>query len=232
MSSQAVVGAIAAGGVIAIIRLPSGDDLLPVAEAIREGGVPAIEFTLNTPGALQALERTRGRLGEAVRLGVGTVLSAEAARDAVRSGAEFLVAPNLNPEVIRIGREADVVVIPGAFTPSEVAAAHEAGASLVKVFPVTSVGPRYIADLRGPLPHIPLVPTGGITGENAGEYLRAGATALGVGGVILSRELVERRAYREIAERARAFMELVRRARGQAETSAQPIRPVEGPDTR
>jgi len=232
MSPDDVVKQITQGGIVAIIRLPSADDLLPAAEAIRDGGVTAVEFTLTTPGALQALARARLRLGREIRLGVGTVLAAEAARDSIRAGAEFLTAPNLNPEVVRAGREAGVPVIPGAFTPTEIVQAWDLGASLVKVFPAGPVGPRYIKDLRGPLPHIPLMPTGGVSLENAGAFILAGAAALGVGGELVSTDLLERRAFREITARAREFAEAVRLARAQAKRPVQPIQPIEGPDTR
>jgi 2-dehydro-3-deoxyphosphogluconate aldolase/(4S)-4-hydroxy-2-oxoglutarate aldolase len=232
MSPDDVVKQITQGGIVAIIRLPSADDLLPAAEAIRDGGVTAVEFSLTTPGALQALARARLRLGREIRLGVGTVLAAEAARDSIRAGAEFLTAPNLNPEVVRAGREAGVPVIPGAFTPTEIVQAWDLGASLVKVFPAGPVGPRYIKDLRGPLPHIPLVPTGGVSLENAGAFILAGAAALGVGGELVSTDLLERRAFREITARAREFAEAVRLARAQAKRPVQPIQPIEGPDTR
>jgi 2-dehydro-3-deoxyphosphogluconate aldolase/(4S)-4-hydroxy-2-oxoglutarate aldolase len=232
MSPDDVVKQITQGGIVAIIRLPSADDLLPAAEAIRDGGVTAVEFTLTTPGALQALARARLRLGREIRLGVVTVLAAEAARDSIRAGAEFLTAPNLNPEVVRAGREAGVPVIPGAFTPTEIVQAWDLGASLVKVFPAGPAGPRYIKDLRGPLPHIPLVPTGGVSLENAGAFILAGAAALGVGGELVSTDLLERRAFREITARAREFAEAVRLARAQAKRPVQPIQPIEGPDTR
>jgi 2-dehydro-3-deoxyphosphogluconate aldolase/(4S)-4-hydroxy-2-oxoglutarate aldolase len=232
MSASETTARITTGGIIAIIRLPSADALLPSAEALRDGGLTAIEFTLTSPGALNALERARSRLGRDILLGVGTVLTADQARDALRAGAEFLVAPNLNPAVIRAAREVDVAVVPGTFTPTEIVQAWELGASLVKVFPVSSVGPRYLQDLRGPLSHIPLVPTGGVTLENAGAFIQAGAAALGVGGELVSKELLERKAFREVAARAREFADTVTRARGQAQRPAPPVKPIEGPDTR
>ena len=142
MAGDERVDRILAGGVIAILRLATADDLLPAAEAIRDGGVTAIEFTLTTPGAVQALGPARDKLGGGVLLGVGTVLTAEAARDAIAAGAEYVVAPNLNPGVIQACRERKVPVVPGAFTPTEIVQAWGLGASLVKVFPVGSVGPR------------------------------------------------------------------------------------------
>jgi 2-dehydro-3-deoxyphosphogluconate aldolase / (4S)-4-hydroxy-2-oxoglutarate aldolase len=223
-----------AGGVVAIIRLPSSEDLVPATEAIRAGGVTAIEFTLTTPGALQALGSARMKLGRGILLGVGTVLTADAAREAVRGGAEFLVAPNFNPEVLRVGREAGVPVIPGALTPTEVVQAWEAGASLVKLFPANMLGPRYIKDLQGPLPHIPLLPTGGLSLDNVAAFIQAGAAAVGVGGEMVSKEQLARRAFPEITARARAFVDAVKGARERPVPvpSAPPIKPIEGPDIR
>ena len=232
MDARETVDRIVTGGVVAIIRLPSADDLLPAAEAIRDGGVTAIEYTLTTPGALQALGSARARLGCGILLGVGTVLTAEAAREAIRGGAEFLVAPNFNPEVVRAGRDAGVPVIPGALTPTEIAQAWEAGASMVKLFPANAVGPRYVKDLQGPLPHIPLLPTGGVSLDSAAAFIQAGAAVVGVGGEIVSAGLLARRAFPEITARARAFVEAVKGARERPVPSAPPIKPIEGPDTR
>jgi len=232
MGASETVEQIVAGGIVAIIRLPFAEDLLPVAEAIHEGGVAAIELTLAVPGALDALERARLQLGRGIRLGVGTVLAVKQARDALQAGAEFLVAPAFNPEVIRTAREADVAVVSGAFTPTEIVQAHEAGASLVMVFPAGSVGPRYIQDMLGPLPHIALMPRGGVSLENAGAFIQAGAAALGVGDDLATRDLLERRDFRGIAARAREFTEAIARARVRAGRPTPPVRPVEGPDIR
>jgi 2-dehydro-3-deoxyphosphogluconate aldolase/(4S)-4-hydroxy-2-oxoglutarate aldolase len=207
---------IVAGGVIAILRLVAAEDLVPAARAIAAGGVTAIEFTLTTPGAVRALGPARDVLGRSILLGVGTVLTAEAAREAIGAGAEFVVAPNLNAEVVGACRATAIPVIPGALTPTEVVQAWDLGASLVKVFPAGSVGPRYIRDLRGPLPHIPLVPTGGVSLDNVAAFLQAGAAAVGVGGEMVPTDLLARRAYDAIEARARAFAEAVGRARATA----------------
>lgn len=218
--AERFVGRIRAGGVIAILRLEAAEDLVPVAEAIQAGGVTAIEFTLTTPGAVRALRPARMRLSREVLLGVGTVLCAEAAQEAIEAGAEFVVAPNLNPSVVAACRAAGIPVIPGAFTPTEIVEAWDAGASLVKVFPVGSVGPRYIRDLRGPFPHIPLVPTGGVSLDNLEAFMQAGAVAVGVGGEMVPKDLLARRAFPEITARARAFADAVRRARRAGSTQS------------
>ena len=217
---EPVVERIRAGGVIAILRLDAAEDLVPVAEAIQAGGVTAIEFTLTTPGAVRVLRPARMRLGREVLLGVGTVLSAEAAQEAIEAGAEFVVAPNLNPSVVGACRAAGIPVIPGAFSPTEVVAAWDAGASLVKVFPVGSVGPRYIRDLRGPFPYIPLVPTGGVSLDNLEAFIQAGAVAVGVGGEMVPKDLLARRAFPEITARARAFSDAILRARKAGSTQS------------
>jgi len=152
VDAREAVDWIVTGGVVAIIRLPSADDLLLAAEAIRAGGVTAIEFTLTTPGALQALGSARIQLGRGILLGVGTVLTAEAAREAIRGGAEFLVAPSFNSEMVRAGREAGVPVIPGALTPTEIVQAWEAGASMVKLFPANVGAPATSGISRGRCP--------------------------------------------------------------------------------
>jgi 2-dehydro-3-deoxyphosphogluconate aldolase / (4S)-4-hydroxy-2-oxoglutarate aldolase len=232
MSASETTAQIVAAGIVAIIRLPSPVDLLPVAAALRDGGLCAIEFALTSSGALSALELARTQFGRGVRLGAGMVLTAEQAHDALRAGAEFLTAPAINLTVIRAARTADVAVVSGAFTPTEIIQAYEAGASLVRVFPVGSVGPRYIQDLQGPLSHIPLMPTGGVTLENAGAFIHAGAVALGVGDDPATRDLLERRDFRGITARVREFADAVASARGRDTRPAPSVKPIEGPDTR
>lgn len=232
MSASETTAQIVAAGIVAIIRLPSPVDLFPVAAALRDGGLSAIEFALSSPGALSALELARTQFGRGVLLGAGMVLTAEQARDALQAGAEFLTAPDINLTVIRAARTADVAVVAGAFTPTEIVRVYEAGARLVRVFPVGSVGPRYIQDLQGSLSHIPLMPTGGVTLENAGAFIHAGAVALGVGDDPATRDLLERRDFRGITARAKEFADVVARARSHAKQPPPAIKPIEGPDTR
>ncbi|MFI5338352.1 MAG: bifunctional 4-hydroxy-2-oxoglutarate aldolase/2-dehydro-3-deoxy-phosphogluconate aldolase [Candidatus Methylomirabilales bacterium] len=223
---------ILAGGIIAILRPERTEDLLPVAEAIRAGGVTAIEVTPTAPGAVQALGPARMKLGRDVVLGLGSVLTAEAARDALQAGVAFVAAPNLNPEVIRVCREARVSVIPGAFTATEIVQAWGLGASIVKVFPAVPAGAGYIKEILSTLPDVRLAPTGGISLQNVGDFIRAGAAAVGVGDEIVSKDLLAQREFSEITRRARAFVEAVQRARGQVARPMQPVRPIEGPDVR
>ena len=146
-------------------------------------------------------------------IGAGTVLSPNGVDQALAAGARFVVAPNTDAKVIGLCNQRNVPVVPGAFTPSEVVTAWQLGADLVKVFPVSSVGPRYLRDLRGPLPHIPLVPTGGITADNAADFIRAGAVALGAGSDLVDKAVVDRRDFAELERRARAFSDAVARGR-------------------
>jgi 2-dehydro-3-deoxyphosphogluconate aldolase/(4S)-4-hydroxy-2-oxoglutarate aldolase len=232
MSAADVARQIEAGGIIAILRLSSAENMLPAAEALREGGLTAIEVTLTSPGALPALERARTRLGRTILLGVGIVLTKDQARDAIRAGADFIGAPTVNPEVLRAGVDAGIPVVPGASTPTEIVHAWSLGASLVKVFPVSAVGPGYIKDLRGPLAHVPLVPTGGVSLQNVAAFIQAGAAAVGVGGDLVSQQALGRRAFREVTQRAEEFIGAVQAAREQGRRPALPIKPIEGPDTR
>lgn len=232
MNTDEQIAGIVAGGIIAVLRLEPGQDLTRMAEAICEGGVRAIEFTHIPVGSLQALGQARARLGHGVLLGVGAVLTPEAARDAVRAGAAFVSAPNLNPEVIRMCREARVPVIPGAFTPTEIVRAWDLGPGLVKVFPAGPVGPGYISDLLTALPHLKLMPAGGISLESVGDFIRAGAAAVGVEGAGIPRGSMAQREFTEITHRAGGFAEAVRRARGEAGHPVPPVRPIEGPDVR
>ena len=219
------------GGVIAILRVPGTDDVLPAAQAVLAGGITAIEFTLNAFTALRAMPEW-AKLERGALLGVGTVLTAEAAREAVRAGAQFLTAPTVNADVVRVGIAAGIPVFPGTVTPTEIVSAWDAGASLVKVVPGGSLGPAYIRDLQRPLPYIPLVPTGGVTLQSAPAFIQAGAAAIGVGRDLIPRDLLERQAFADIVDRARAFVETVEHARAVSGHATVPVKPTEGPEAR
>ena len=201
------------GGIVAVIRARSGEQLVEVARALLSGGVDVMEVTFTVPGAVHVLERVADQLGDQILLGAGTVLDPETARAAILAGAEFIVSPNTNAEVIRLCRRYGKLAMPGAFTPTEVVTAFEAGADLVKIFPCDLGGPAYLKALHGPLPHIPLMPTGGITLDNAADYLQAGACALGVGGSLVEAKSVERGDFGRIEELARRFCAAVKQAR-------------------
>jgi 2-dehydro-3-deoxyphosphogluconate aldolase/(4S)-4-hydroxy-2-oxoglutarate aldolase len=173
------------GGLIAIVRGRRGDHLDAALDTLAEAGVRSLEITLNTPGALDALRRAGRRLGSEVALGAGTVRGVDGARAAVDAGAAYLVSPHTNPSIGEVAREAGVAWLPGAFTPTEVVAAWDAGADAVKLFPARLGGPRYLRDLREPLDDIPIVPTGGVTAESIVDWFAAGAVAVGAGGVLI-----------------------------------------------
>ena len=197
--------------IIAVVRADSGgDDLVRVVEAVAEGGVHCIEVTMTTPGALACIETAAKRLaGADALLGVGSVLDAETCRMAILAGAEYVVTPTLSAPTIQMARRYGKPVIAGAYTPTEILTAWEQGSDLVKVFPASVGGPGYLKAIKGPLPQIPLVPTGGVKLENVGEFLKAGAAALAVGGNLVSKKLLAARDFRGITQNAKAFADAV-----------------------
>jgi 2-dehydro-3-deoxyphosphogluconate aldolase / (4S)-4-hydroxy-2-oxoglutarate aldolase len=218
MSKETTISRLLNSGVVAILRAPSGEMLLEVAEALLTGGVEAIEVTFTVPGAERVIEQVAGKLGNKIILGAGTVLDAETARVALLSGAEFIVAPNVNLEVIRLCRRYDKAVMPGALTPTEVLAAWEAGADVVKIFPSELTGPGYLKALHGPLPQVRLMPTGGVTLQTAADFLRAGACALGIGSALAEPKAVAARDMARIESLARQYIEIVNTTREQMKT--------------
>ncbi len=200
-------------GIVAIIRANSSKELFDTAVAIKNGGVDVIEITMTTPDALQVISDVSNRLGNSVLIGVGSVLDAETARAAMLAGAEFVVSPVTKPDIIAICNRYGKVIIPGAFTPTEILCAWETGADYVKVFPSSGVGPSYIKDIKAPLPQIPLVPTGGVTAENASEFIKAGAAALGVGSALVSQDLIDAVDFATLTERAKILVNAVKSAR-------------------
>ena len=196
--------------VVAVIRAASGERLVEVAEALLRGGVEVMEVTFTVPGAVRVLEQMADRIGDRVLLGAGTVLDSETARIAMLAGAQFIVSPSLNLDVIETCRRYDKLVMPGALTPTEVVTAWQAGADIVKVFPADVGGPNYLRALKGPLPQIPLMPTGGVDLETAVPFLRAGACALGVGGSLVEKKAVESGDFSRVESLARQFVSLVK----------------------
>jgi 2-dehydro-3-deoxyphosphogluconate aldolase/(4S)-4-hydroxy-2-oxoglutarate aldolase len=198
-------------GIIPIIRAHSADAVVPVAEALLQAGLPVVEITLTVPNAIEAIGAVAKRFAGKLLLGAGTVTDAVMCQRAVDAGAEFIVTPCVVPEVIEAAHRAEVAVLPGALTPTEVFEAHRLGADMVKVFPVQSVGgAAYLRALRGPFPNIPLVPTGGVTLENMTEMFKAGAAAVGVGSELISKDALDRHDYAAIAARAKQFVAAVR----------------------
>ncbi|OTF01186.1 bifunctional 4-hydroxy-2-oxoglutarate aldolase/2-dehydro-3-deoxy-phosphogluconate aldolase [Halorubrum sp. SD683] len=199
-------------GVIAILRGVGVEEAPAVADAVTDGGVTALEVTADTPDVTAAIEAVAERVDDAA-VGVGTVLDAETARAAQLAGAEFVVTPTVNREVIRTANRYGTPIAAGAYTPTEAIEAFEAGADFVKLFPAKTGGPAHVAALGGPLSQVPLVPTGGVTADDAGAYVEAGAAAVGVGGAIVDHDAIEAGAYDRIAANARAVVEAVSAAR-------------------
>lgn len=213
MEKAQVLERIRSTGLIPVIRARTADEAAQAADAIQAGGVGVLEITMTVPGAVEVIREVAGRGGDAV-VGAGTVLDPEAARSCIDAGARFIVSPSFNPDTIAACREADVAVLPGALTPTEVLAAWRAGADLVKVFPAGAVGgPSYIKSLKAPLPQIDLVPTGGVNLKTAGDFIRAGAAALGVGADLVDLEALRRGEPGVLTERAREFVRIVQEAR-------------------
>jgi 2-dehydro-3-deoxyphosphogluconate aldolase/(4S)-4-hydroxy-2-oxoglutarate aldolase len=204
-------------GIVPVIRVASAAEAFEVSRAIKEGGISVIEVAMTTPGAMDAIKEASQKFGKEVLLGAGTVLDPETARAALLNGAKFLVSPSLNLEVIKMANRYSAVVIPGALTPTEILAAWEAGADLVKVFPIAQVGgPAYLKAIQAPLPHIPLVPTGGVNLQNAGEFIKAGAAAIAVGGELVDKKAAAEKRYSVISENAQKFLAEVKKARGKS----------------
>jgi 2-dehydro-3-deoxyphosphogluconate aldolase/(4S)-4-hydroxy-2-oxoglutarate aldolase len=202
-------------GIVPVIRVASAGEAFEVSRAIKEGGVSVIEVAMTTPGAMDAIKEASQKFGREVLLGAGTVLDPETARAALLNGAKFLVSPSLNLHVIKMSNRYGAVVIPGALTPTEILTAWEAGADLVKVFPIAQVGgPAYLKAIQAPLPHIPLVPTGGVNLQNAGEFIKAGAAAIAVGGELVDKRAAAEKRYSVITENAQKFLTEVKKARG------------------
>jgi 2-dehydro-3-deoxyphosphogluconate aldolase / (4S)-4-hydroxy-2-oxoglutarate aldolase len=212
----ATVAGIEACGAVAVIRMKEPEKLRAVADALADGGVRALEVTMTVPRALAMIEELAPRLPAGFLLGAGTVLDAETARLAILAGASFVVSPVFRPEVITTCHRYDVAVMPGCYTPTEILAAWDAGADLVKVFPATSLGPGFFRDVRGPLPQVKLMPTGGVSLDNAGDWIRAGAVAVGVGTALLDTKAIASGDYGVITANARRLVASVQSARGPA----------------
>jgi 2-dehydro-3-deoxyphosphogluconate aldolase / (4S)-4-hydroxy-2-oxoglutarate aldolase len=200
-------------GIVAVVRAQESQQLVEVCRALADGGVTVVEITMSVPNALEVLRQVRHTLGDRLLLGAGTVLDAETARAVLLAGAEYIVAPTVNVDVIRLCQRYDKLVMPGAFTPTEMLTAWEAGADIVKVFPADVVGPAFFKALRGPLPQIRLMPTGGVDLATAAAFLNAGACCLGIGGQLVEPKAVADRNFGRIRELARQYVAVVKQVR-------------------
>jgi len=206
---MAVLSQILQHKIVAIIRGANPNDVLRITKALYDGGIRVVEITFNSPDALKVVKDLSAKMGKEMLIGMGTVLDTATTKKAIKAGARFIISPSLNSEVIRVTRKNGAVSIPGAFTPTEIITAYEHGADIIKVFPA-SLGAGYIKDIRGPFPHIPLMPTGGISIDNVGEYFKAGAAAVGIGSALVNTKKEMTKEYlMEMTETAIQFVQAV-----------------------
>ena len=213
MSQASQLQSVLEVGIVAVVRAPDPKGLVDVIRALAAGGVTVAEVTLTVPNALDVIREAKRALGDSILLGAGTVLDPETCRAAMLAGAEFIVSPTVNLDVIRLCKRYDMLVMPGAFTPTEILTAWEAGADIVKVFPADVVGPAFFRAMRGPLPQIRLMPTGGVDLATAADFLNAGACCLGVGGQLVDPKLVAAGDFEQLRERAARYVDIVQRTR-------------------
>jgi 2-dehydro-3-deoxyphosphogluconate aldolase/(4S)-4-hydroxy-2-oxoglutarate aldolase len=212
-SKSEIISLLTNPGIIAVVRAQKAEQVIPLSEALIAGGVLAIEITMTTPNAIAAIRDARAKIGDRALVGVGTVLDAETCRAAVAAGAEFVVTPVCRPEFVAIAHGADRPIMLGAYTPTEAQTAHEAGSDFIKIFPADTLGPGYIKAIRAPLPHLRIVPTGGVDVHNVGDFLKAGCAALGVGGSLVSAKILQEANWPELTRKASEFVNAARQAR-------------------
>lgn len=213
MSRHADLERVLQSGVVAIIRASSGEQLVNVAQALYEGGIEVIEVTFTTPGVVEVISAVRKKFGAKILLGAGTVLDPETARIALLAGAEFIVSPCVNLEIIKLAHRYDKLVMPGAYTPTEIVTAWEAGADIVKLFPADIGGAGYLKALKGPLPQVRLMPTGGVNQKTLPDFVNAGACAVGLGSQLVEKDALEQGNFRRIQELAAEYQRLMKQAR-------------------
>ncbi len=214
MTAQQILSFITDIGVVPVVRTNSAETAIQAIEAIYRGGIRSAEITMTVPGALKALEKVADQFGDKIMLGAGTVLDPETARSCMLAGAQFFVTPNLRLSTIAMCKRYSKVICVGALTPTEVVTAWEAGADVIKIFPADAVGgPKYIKALKGPLPHVEMIPTGGVSIETTPEFLKAGAAAVAAGGELVNPKLIAEGNYAEIENRAKQFLEAVKKGR-------------------
>ena len=203
-------------GAVAVVRLTDAGRGMQIVEAIHKGGVSAIEVTMTVPNALEMIEQVAREMGDEVIIGVGSVLNREAARQAIEAGARYVVSPVFKEEIVDEAHKHGAPAMPGAFSPTEIQLAHEAGADVVKVFPADIVGMAFFKAVRAPMPHLRLMPTGGVSLTNAGDWLRSGAVAVGVGSALLDKEAIASGDYAKLTENARTLVRSIAEARAEA----------------
>ncbi len=208
-----ILSGIIDSGVIAVIRMDDTKKLFQVIDTIHKGGINCLEITMTVPDAVAMIREISNEISGDFILGAGTVLDPETARSVISAGAEFIISPTLNPDVIKMAHRYDKVVIPGAFTPTEILTAWENGADLVKIFPAALGGPKYFMDIRGPLPQVRLTATGGVNLKNAGEFIKAGASCVAIGTALLDKDAIRSKNYSVLTDKTRELVNSIRLAR-------------------
>ena len=215
MKRQEIVDTIIKASAVAVVRLTDPTKLIKVAEAIYAGGVSAIEITMTVPNAIKMIEEASKQIGSYMQIGVGSVLDSDTAQKAIDAGAKYVVSPIFKKEIIETAHKNNIPAMPGAFTPTEIQTAYEAGADIVKVFPADVVGMAFFKGVLAPMPHLKLMPTGGVSLTNAGDWLKAGACAVGVGTALLDKKAIASEDYKTLTANAKILMESINKAKAE-----------------
>jgi 2-dehydro-3-deoxyphosphogluconate aldolase / (4S)-4-hydroxy-2-oxoglutarate aldolase len=211
-SRSEIISLLTNPGIIAVVRAQKPEQITPLAEALIAGGVIAVEITMTTPNAIEAIRAARQKITDRGLIGVGTVLDVATCRAAIEAGAEFVVSPILGRELVEVAHASDRPIMLGAYTPTEAQLAYEAGSDFIKIFPADTLGPAYIKALRAPLPHLRIVPTGGVDLHTAAEFLKAGCSALGVGSALVSTQILRDANWPELTRLAREFVAVAQKS--------------------
>ena len=214
MTKAQIISGLLTPGVVAIIRADNSEQLIHASQALINGGVSGIEITMTTPNALQVIADVRRTFGDKVLAGVGSVLDAKTAQAAIEAGAEYVITPVLKPEVIAFCNRVDKPIFSGSYTPTEAQTAYELGADFIKIFPADGLGPKYIQAIRGPLPHLNIVPTGGVDVHTAGDFIKAGCVAVAAGSSLVSKDILKNQDWAKLTDLAAQFIAAVAKARG------------------
>ena len=213
LSKQQIIEQLVNPGIIAVVRAKRADQVVPLAEALVAGGIIAVEVTMTTPDAIAAIREASAKLGARALIGVGTVLDEATCRAAIEAGAQFIVSPMCRRELVAVAHQAGKPIMLGAYTPTEAQLAHEAGADFIKIFPADTLGPNYIKSLRVPLPHLKIVPTGGVDLKTIGDFFKAGCFAVGAGSALISKDVLEKDDWATLTATAAAFVRAAQAAR-------------------
>lgn len=210
MERKEIVSKIIELKAVAVIRMQDPSKLIKVAEAIHDGGVKAIEITMTVPEAINIIALAAKEIGNKVLIGVGSILNPEMAQKAIDAGAQYVVSPIFKKEIIEVSHKNEIPALPGAFTPTEVQTAYEAGADIIKLFPADVLGMAFIKGIKAPMPHLKVMPTGGVSLTNAGEWIKAGASAVGVGSALIDKQAIENKNYSILTENAKIIIESIK----------------------